>query len=465
MRLDENGNLGIGEVDMSTAGTNAKLAVGTGYLNFTNGYGVVWGGATGRPALIGNKSTGVIYFSGADVGVNTTAPGAKLEVVGSGSDPACIITGDTGPGLELGIHTAGSESDIALQANAVIGGEDSISQCVNATGTHRWYTGTTNRRTGLAGGTLQMQLDSNGLLDVATAVQIGAGDGRIEETPANYGSLNITGHATGGYYGISLNGWLNLMKSTGQTGPGGLYNDADNHWVLLYTPGAGAGLYHAGSQKLITDSAGVNISGNLDVSGNLTKTGTSGNFSVNAEGVLDAWEVVAGRGNGSVGLTINDGQGNANLTFNHVNGIPDQTGSSGRIVVAVDGSTGSMNFELASNVTAGVSVNTTIVAAMAANGDFTATGDVTAFSDVRQKTNIETIHYALDAVLKMRGVRFDRKDSGSRGCGVIAQEMQGIAPEVVKSNDDGVLSVAYGNLVGYLIEAVKELNAKVEALS
>jgi hypothetical protein len=465
MRIEASGRVGINETDMSASGANAQLAIGTGYLNFTDGYGVVWGGGSGRPALIGNKSTGTIYFSGADVGVNTNSPGAKLEVVGSGSDPACIITGDTGPGLEIGVHSVNAESDIALQANAAIVGEDSISYAVDASGYHRWMTGATNRRTGIAGATEQMRIDSTGVLDVATAVQIGAGDTRIEQHTGNYGSLNITNHASGGYYGISLNGWLNLMKSTGQTGSGGLYNDDQNHWVVRYAPNQGTFLHYAGSERLETTSNGVDIAGSITVSGNITKPGSSGDFNVNSEGVLDAWEVVAGRGNGSVGLTINDSQGNANVTFNHVNGVPDISGSSARIAVTVDSATAIMSFELANSVTAGVSVNTPVVATMAANGDFTATGDVTAFSDVRHKTNIETIPYALDAVLKMRGVRFDRKDTGSRGCGVIAQEMQGIVPEVVKSNDDGVLSVAYGNLVGYLIEAVKELNAKVEALS
>ena len=49
--------------------------------------------------------------------------------------------------------------------------------------------------------------------------------------------------------------------------------------------------------------------------------------------------------------------------------------------------------------------------------------------------------------------------------GVIAQEVQAVAPEVVRqSADDGTLSVSYGNMVGLLIEAVKELSDKVKAL-
>ena len=95
------------------------------------------------------------------------------------------------------------------------------------------------------------------------------------------------------------------------------------------------------------------------------------------------------------------------------------------------------------------------------NGNFTASGNVTAYSDARLKDNIETIDGALDKVSAMRGVTFDK--DGQRSTGVIAQEMQEVMPEVVMQ-DDEYLSVAYGNLVGVLIEAVKELRAEVEEL-
>ena len=97
------------------------------------------------------------------------------------------------------------------------------------------------------------------------------------------------------------------------------------------------------------------------------------------------------------------------------------------------------------------------------NGDFTATGNVTAFSDERLKENVETIESALDKVSQMRGVTYNYKselNDGQRGTGVIAQEMQQVMPEVVQEGE--YLSVAYGNLVGVLIEAVKELKAELE---
>jgi hypothetical protein len=98
---------------------------------------------------------------------------------------------------------------------------------------------------------------------------------------------------------------------------------------------------------------------------------------------------------------------------------------------------------------------------MSAAGAATFNNDVTAFSDERLKENIETIPNALDKVTNMRGVTFTRE--GRQGTGVIAQEMQKVMPEVV--HDEGeYMSVAYGNMVGVLIEAIKDLKAEVDEL-
>jgi hypothetical protein len=94
-------------------------------------------------------------------------------------------------------------------------------------------------------------------------------------------------------------------------------------------------------------------------------------------------------------------------------------------------------------------------------GTVTATADVVAYSDKKLKKNIKTLNGS--KVYDMRGVSFTRKDNGNKSSGVIAQEIQKIAPELVTDND-GTLSVAYGNLTGYLIEAVKELKAEIEEL-
>lgn len=107
------------------------------------------------------------------------------------------------------------------------------------------------------------------------------------------------------------------------------------------------------------------------------------------------------------------------------------------------------------------------IAAKAALSGATFTGVVTApnfvsSSDARLKSEVETIAGALAIVSALRGVRFTM--DGSRQIGVIAQEVETVLPEVVRDNEAGQLSVAYGNITGLLIEAVKELAARVAAL-
>jgi len=95
-------------------------------------------------------------------------------------------------------------------------------------------------------------------------------------------------------------------------------------------------------------------------------------------------------------------------------------------------------------------------------GNFTASGDITAFSDVALKENIIPIESALDLLEKVKGVYYQRKDGDrSQKIGLIAQEVEQYFPEVVHEVD-GYKTIAYGNLVAVLIQAVNELRNEVK---
>ena len=94
------------------------------------------------------------------------------------------------------------------------------------------------------------------------------------------------------------------------------------------------------------------------------------------------------------------------------------------------------------------------------SGNLTAAGNITAFSDERLKSDIKTLDGK--KALSMRGVEFTK--DGEKSSGVIAQELEKIAPELVLSTGD-YKSVAYGNLVGYLIEAVKSQQTEIDRLT
>ena len=97
---------------------------------------------------------------------------------------------------------------------------------------------------------------------------------------------------------------------------------------------------------------------------------------------------------------------------------------------------------------------------IANTGTITAGGDITAFSDERLKSDIETIDNALDKVMSMRGVSYTKQ--AENGIGVIAQDIEKVLPEVV--TDGEYKSVAYGNIVGVLIEAIKEQQKQIDEL-
>ena len=101
----------------------------------------------------------------------------------------------------------------------------------------------------------------------------------------------------------------------------------------------------------------------------------------------------------------------------------------------------------------------TVTGGVNVTGAMTASGDVVAFSDKRLKSDIKTLDGS--KVYGMRGVSFIKDNKQSSG--VIAQELEKIAPELV-NNEGEYKAVAYGNVVGYLIEAIKDLKAEVEQL-
>jgi hypothetical protein len=84
-------------------------------------------------------------------------------------------------------------------------------------------------------------------------------------------------------------------------------------------------------------------------------------------------------------------------------------------------------------------------------------------SDFNLKDDILTITDGLSTVEKLRGVSFKWKNSGEKSYGIIAQELEALLPDLV-SSAGGHKSVNYNGLIGFLIEAVKELSDRVDEL-
>jgi len=103
---------------------------------------------------------------------------------------------------------------------------------------------------------------------------------------------------------------------------------------------------------------------------------------------------------------------------------------------------------------------------------FTCAGDIVAFgtpSDKRLKENIKPIESALEKAIKLQGVTFDWKKSDSElnikeDIGFIAQDVQKVVPELVRENENGMLSMRHQGIAPILLEAIKELKNEIEEL-
>ena len=112
-------------------------------------------------------------------------------------------------------------------------------------------------------------------------------------------------------------------------------------------------------------------------------------------------------------------------------------------------------------------------AASTVAGEIRATADITAFysSDIRLKENIIRIPSALEKVNQISGNTYDWKEGydevhshKGNDVGVIAQEIEQILPQIVTNRDNGYKAVQYEKIIPLLIEAIKELSAKVDSL-
>jgi hypothetical protein len=89
-------------------------------------------------------------------------------------------------------------------------------------------------------------------------------------------------------------------------------------------------------------------------------------------------------------------------------------------------------------------------------------GNIVNDSDYRIKSDVKVIEDALSKIKKIAGYTFIKNGVFPRETGVIAQEIKEVLPEAVFEHGDGLFGVAYGNMIGLLIEGIKELSSKID---
>ena len=214
---------------------------------------------------------------------------------------------------------------------------------------------------------------------------------------------------------------------------------------FLKTDGSGALSFATVSTDLVADTS-PQLGGNLDVNGNEITSASNGNVVVNPNGT------------GTIEL-----EANTNVT-----GTMYASGN-----IGLD-STDFISFT--GNTRMDITINNSNEFRFESDGDFHADGDVVAFSttvsDERLKSDIAKIDGAVDKLEQLNGYTFTYTADGKQSAGVIAQEVEKILPSAVSEKelplktDDGIAykTVQYDQLHALLIEAVKELSARVKEL-
>ena len=217
-----------------------------------------------------------------------------------------------------------------------------------------------------------------------------------------------------------------------------------------------------------TVSGNSSVGGNSIISGNESVTGSlgvGGNSSVNGKIIPSA-----GTGDKGIVWNVNPGGGGGDVAFIQYYA---ESGENTRLHIGIRNDADD-DLYLEAPITT-ITGSLSIGNGLSVNGTISATGDVIAFvSDERLKTNIQPLENALDKVLQLSGFTYTfNETAGSLGfnteethVGVSAQQVQAVLPEAVKpapvSGD--YITVQYEKIVPLLIEAIKELSAKVDAL-
>jgi hypothetical protein len=216
--------------------------------------------------------------------------------------------------------------------------------------------------------------DTTNSFNILSNVSTYAADDVIFEVTQT-GDVNIDGSViadgNGTFNELTLTGGTDNLTITEASGDWTINNAQQNNGITIYDGTGGIDLIYNSNAKFTVDSAGVSVNAfnftvdtdllYVDAANNLigiSKTPSTYKLDVAGKIASDDY-IIAGLGSGGVALTHNDGEGNANVTFNHVDGIPEQNGNSFRIRANTDSSSGAvMRFEIKEGVTADTAVDT-----------------------------------------------------------------------------------------------------------
>ena len=413
-----------------------------------------------------NASTRAYISSTGLFGIGTTAPKTTLQstaggylnapVLGSATGaPFYVTNADTAYGLLVGVNSADGRA--WLQSQRTDGTASSGPITLNE-----------------AGGNVGVGIVPTVKFDVN-------GRGRfMQDAAATTGAIVIRQNV-----GDTVGGFIQWVNNAANIEKGWLNVDTSSNMIFATVSSERLRITSAGDVGIGTSSPStkLDVSGAIRTGAGATDPGTGGVMYIVGSGAFQtvvagaAFAVNTGANNARAERMRIDASGNVGIgtatPANKLEVAGDIRLASGgdlKISAAVSGNdmalynengdlyfnngTQRMFLSAAGNLAVGNNIT--------AGGDITATGNVTAYSDAKLKTELSRIEGALDKVEKLAGYVYTRTDSGERQTGLLAQDVQAVLPEAVVNGE--YLSVAYGNMMGLVVEAIKELRAELNEL-
>jgi len=506
MRITSAGNVGIGidpsyVFDVLNNSTRFSFATGNGnaifYMDGANGdlaggdYTSMTSDGSGNFNIATGNAERLRIEKLGNVGIGIDTPTAKLHVSGSSQNTIAV---DSGAYPEITFRVGGAIKSYDAIVTSATGffTTSAVGDRIYRTeaGNHLFGYGSTELMRINYGGNVGigtaspiadgltirreggdrrvlLKLDRPNTAGLQTALQFTVSDimvGQIqhEYAASNYNHMSFTLRAVNGSDIIPL--WLENSGNVGigTTGPVAKLDVYQSGSTALNVAGSQGQLFSvtdslSGSLMSVNDISGVPI---LEVfSDDRVVAGTFGSNAL----VVNGGSVGIGTATPSYNFQVTETTYARVSLHQSTTGALWQWGNDGSNLYAYYDNTAARVLDLQQNGNVGIG-SASPAYKLDVTGTIRATGDVIAYSDRRVKQDIVTLENSVELIQKLRGVSYKKIGESEEKIGVIAQEILEVLPQVVSKDENGMYSVAYGNMAGLFIEAIKQQQAHIDTL-